>query len=470
MSDQTERTIEEMLLQPEPESDRYGQIGEEVLDAVRGQLYMNFPYMDVLLWALVPESAPHVTTGIATDGETLFYNGRWLADRYLRSGTAMNRAYMHTIFHCLLRHIGKAQGKDSILWDLACDTAVEALLQELGADFLSEGVVPLKRQFVAECAKEMKAVTAEGVYHRLLLLELDKTSLASLSKAFHVDDHQLWPASDQQQKEQRKRQDDAWKDRAEQTQTALSTMFSNAGAGGETVRQQIRVAVRDDVDYRAFLRRFAAPREVLQVDGDAFDYIYYTYGLSVYGNMPLVEPPETKEEKRIDDLVIAVDTSMSTSGALVKEFLACSYAILRSTETFTRKVNIHIIQCDSKVRTDDKITDVEELREYMEHFSLEGGSNTDFRPVFEHIDALQKAGEFSNLRGLIYFTDGMGIYPKARPSYETAFVLLEEPPMKIDMPAWAIRLTLELPDLARARAQAEEMEPDMIDWDELPRT
>jgi hypothetical protein len=33
------------------------------------------------------------------------------------------------------------------------------------------------------------------------------------------------------------------------------------------------------VDYRKFLRRFAAPREVLHADTDAFDYIYYTYGL-----------------------------------------------------------------------------------------------------------------------------------------------------------------------------------------------
>lgn len=96
--------------------------------------------------------------------------------------------------------------------------------------------------------------------------------------------------------------------------------MSQQGAGGETVLEQVRVANREDVDYRAFLRRFAVPREVMAVDGDAFDYIFYTYGLQLYGNMPLVEPPETKEEKRIEDFVIAVDTSMSTSGALVREF------------------------------------------------------------------------------------------------------------------------------------------------------
>ena len=64
--------------------------------------------------------------------------------------------------------------------------------------------------------------------------------------------------------------------------------------GGEAVLEQVRVAVRDDVYYSAFLRRFGVPREVLEVDGDSFDYIFYTYGLQLYGNMPLVEPPDTK--------------------------------------------------------------------------------------------------------------------------------------------------------------------------------
>ena len=142
------------------------------------------------------------------------------------------------------------------------------------------------------------------------------------------------------EEERQKQREQKWQGVSEKTQTGLETVLAGQATGGEAVLEQIRVANRDDVDYRAFLRRFAVPREVMAVDGDAFDYIFYTYGLQLYGNMPLVEPPETKEEKRIEDFVIAVDTSMSTSGELVRQFLACTYAILRSTETFTRKVNI----------------------------------------------------------------------------------------------------------------------------------
>ena len=204
------------------------------------------------------------------------------------------------------------------------------------------------------------------------------------------------------------------------------------------------------------------------MDGDAFDYVYYTYGLQLYGNMPLVEPPETKEEKRIEDFVIAVDTSMSTSGALVREFLSCTYAILRSTETFTRKVNIRILQCDDQIRSDTPIRDLEELRGYMESFSLVGGSATDFRPVFDYVEKLRAEGAFTSLRGLVYFTDGMGIYPRKRPPWETAFVLLEEPPLSIKMPPWAIRLVVPTPALDRAAREAAELD-DGIDLDELPQ-
>ena len=451
----------------------FADIGREILFAARNELYLNLPYLDVALCALAFQPGGEVTLSLATDGETLYYDGAWLSDRYLRSRVLTNRAYLHVILHCMLRHLGKKQGKAPELWDLACDAAVESILDELNYPCLNEGTVPMKQKFWGECRREMKVLTAEGIYRHLLRRNLPPYELAQLQRVFLVDDHGLWAPEGQQDQKQQSRQDQKWQDLAEKTQTGLETVMSSQGTGGETVLEQVRVANREDVDYRAFLRRFAVPREVMAVDGDAFDYIFYTYGLQLYGNMPLVEPPETKEEKRIEDFVIAVDTSMSTSGALVREFLACTYAILRSTETFTRKVNIRILQCDDQVRADTVIHDLEELKTYMENFQLSGGSATDFRPVFAYVAQLQAQGEFTNLRGLVYFTDGMGIYPQKRPPYDTAFVLLEEPPLSVKMPPWAIRLVVPTPALEQAaREAAEEAKAaglDLIDLDELPQ-
>ena len=447
----------------------FSAIGQDILFAARNELYMNLPYLDVALCSLRFQPGGGVTLSLATDGETLYYDGAFLAERYLRSRTAVNRAYLHVLLHCMLRHIFKKRGKVPELWDLACDAAVESILDELDYACLAEGAVPVKQKFYGQCRRDMPVLTAEGIYRHLLRLDLPDYELAQLQRAFLVDDHGLWDPEQKEDQKQRRQQDQKWQDLSDKTRTGLETVLAGQAAGGEAVLEQIKVAVRDDVDYRAFLRRFAVPREVMAVDGDAFDYIFYTYGLRLYGNMPLVEPPETKEEKRIEDFVIAVDTSMSTSGALVRQFLACTYAVLRSAGTFTRKVNIRILQCDDQVRSDTVIHDLEELKGYMERFTLAGGSATDFRPVFEYVEGLRAAGAFTSLRGLIYFTDGMGVYPQKRPPYETAFVLLEEPPMSVKMPPWAIRLVLSVEDLERAARETAEEFPDELDWDELPQ-
>ena len=418
------------------------EIGQDILSAARNELYMHLPYLDAALCALGFRAGDGVTVSLATDGEVLYYNGAYLADRFLRARTLVNRAYMHVVLHCMLRHLAKKQGRDARMWDLACDAAVESILDGLHVPCLEGGNSPKRRKFYGECLREMRVLTAEGIYRHLLQQRLTEFELAQLELAFLVDDHGLWAPAERESREQNERQDQRWQSLAEKAQTGMETVLAGQAAGGEAVLEQLRVAAREGVDYRAFLRRFAAPREVMAVDGDAFDYGFYAYGLQIYGNMPLVEPPETKEDRRIEDFVVAVDTSMSTSGELVRQFLACTYAVLRSTETFARRVHIRIMQCDDQLRSDTVIHDNDDLREYMERFTLAGGSATDFRPVFDRVRELQAMGELAKLRGLVYFTDGMGIYPEKRPPYETAFVLLEEPPLSVRVPPWAVRLVL----------------------------
>lgn len=439
-------------------------IGQEILLAGRNELYMSMPYLFEALCALVFTPGDDTTMSLATNGRKLYYNGSYAANSYLRGSAVINRAYLHTVLHCMLRHVWKKRGRDSALWDLACDTAVESIIDELPYPCIRGAKTPARQKFYGECLSEMRVITAEGVYRMLLRQRRSAYEIATLQRQFLMDDHGLWDM--QQKDDSQEQQDERWKNISSRTQTAMETVLSTEANGGEAVLEQVRVSARDDVDYRAFLRRFAAPREIMKSDDDAFDYIYYTYGLQHYGNMPLIEPPETKEEKRIEDFVIAIDTSMSTSGELVRQFLSCTYSILRSTDTFTRKLNIRIMQCDDKLRSDTVIKSLDELREYMENVQLTGGSATDFRPVFERVDELKKAGAFTSLRGLIYFTDGMGIYPAKRPSYDAAFVLLEEPPLSFKMPPWCIRLLLDIPALEKAAADADAWQEDNLE--EMP--
>ena len=169
--------------------------------------------------------------------------------------------------------------------------------------------------------------------------------------------------------------------------------------------------------------------------------------MNLYGNMPLIEPLETKEERKVEDFAIVIDTSMSCKGELVRKFLEETYSVLSESESFFRRNHVHILQCDEKIQSDVVIENAMQLKEYMSHFTVKGGGGTDFRPAFAYVEQLMRAKKFTKLRGLIYFTDGYGIYPAKMPPYETAFVFVKEDYQDIDVPPWAIRLILDEEDL-----------------------
>ena len=234
-----------------------------------------------------------------------------------------------------------------------------------------------------------------------------------------------------------------WKDIAEKVQDALETFFKEQGDEKGGLIQNLKAVNRDKYDYSAFLKKFSVIGETLGVNDEEFDYIFYTYGLKLYDNMPLVEPLEYKESRRIREFVIAIDTSASTSGDLVQKFLQKTYNILKSTESYFSRVNIHIIQCDADIQEHVKITSDEAFERYIRSMDIIGLGGTDFRPVFELVDDLIEAGEFSDLRGLIYFTDGYGTFPARKPDYQAAFVFLDDEYRDPEVPPWAIKLVLQ---------------------------
>ena len=90
-----------------------------------------------------------------------------------------------------------------------------------------------------------------------------------------------------------------------------------------------------------------------------------------------------------------------------------------------------------------KITSQAEFDDYLKTMTLRGFGGTDFRPVFTYVDELIARGEFDNLRGILYFTDGVGVYPATKPRYDTAFIFLKEDYDLPEVPAWAMKLILE---------------------------
>ena len=160
------------------------------------------------------------------------------------------------------------------------------------------------------------------------------------------------------------------------------------------------------------------------MNDDEFDYVFYCYGLNRYGNLPLIEPLEYVEERRIRDFAIAIDTSASTKDGLVRRFLETTASVLGNEDSFFADFNVFIIQCDAAITDVACIRNGRDLDDYLDRLEIKGLGGTDFRPVFSYVDGLVATGEAPDLAGLLYLTDGFGTYPSKAPDYQTALSLI----------------------------------------------
>ena len=411
-----------------------------ILQNARNELYLNMRYLDISLSRLGFESDPS-RGGLGTDGFVIFYNPDYLCGLYQRGRVLVNRAYLHMVLHCLFCHMDTRGKRGEKYWNLACDIAVESVIDGLYLKCIHIAGSLFRQDWYGRLRVKHPVLNAESVYQSLQDMDLTENQYQRLAAEFYVDDHSRWELPQEEPKIASERQNQ-WSENRDKLQTELETMGSHQDEESKSLLEHVQVENRERYDYRKFLKKFSVLREEMQIDQDSFDYGFYTYGLSLYGNMPLVEPLESKEVSRIEDFVIVIDTSMSCSGELVKHFLEETYAVLGENNSFFRKVNIHIIQCDETVKEDRKIICGEDLKGYMEDLTLKGGGGTDFRPAFAYVNELIEKRELSRLKGLIYFTDGQGIYPAVKPPYQTAFVFVKEDYEDVKVPVWAMKLIL----------------------------
>ena len=523
-------------------------LGLRILNQAKIELSLSMRYLSRALDKLSFQMDFN-TRRMGTEGEKLHFHPEFVFQLYVESPQKLYRLYMHSLLHCLFRHMFKTEGREETLWNLATDIHVEYILDSIDVPLLLRPAYPFREDYFLKLEKEIKSLSAERIYAYLSTQNLSYAERERLEQEFVKDDHRFWEKlgeekqsfsadgvedSEEKEDEERKESSEGMEgsdknnppegvdgsERNESPEGMKANEKSEAPEGmeesgkneaskepggsekhevpeepdgsgrnkntegigrnkerensgereesrkrldkdwediGKRTEEEIKEGKdKDEGDklswflhlehkrytpFQDFLRKFSVDREELKTDPESFDYGYYYFGLSQYGNMPLIEENEYRERRKIQELVIAIDTSYSTKGEMVKRFLEETLAILQDKEAFFSKCRVHIVECDDRIRKDLLVENAEEMEHYRERFEVSGGYGTDFRPVFHYIEDLRKKGELKELKALLYFTDGRGRYPKYAPSYTAAFVFPKGEEIDDEnAPFWAMKL------------------------------
>ena len=458
------------------------QISEEIFAYIRSQLTFHLRFMDLALnnYQLIPDALEY-----RCDGKFFHYPPIALIKTFRNNPNEMVRGYLHVVLHSVFQHLYFSKNRRMSLWNLAADIAVENVIEQLGLSCAETPASQEKQRQIAKIREKIPEFTAQKIYHYLEDLETDQIKL--LAPVFYFDNHECWyeirdsigtsetlygeenrdnpsasggnrfegathdtgesqegedPHASEEEIRQIRNALKDWKEISEKIETDLETFNREEGEKAEAMVQSLKALHREKYSYRTFLRKFMSPGEKMKISDEDFDLIFYTYGLNLYRNLPLIEPLEYQEMNNIRELVIAIDTSGSVQGDIVQDFLQKTYNIFQEKESFFSHFRIHILQCDMMIRDTAVITTMAEFEKYIETMEIKGLGGTDFRPVFSYVNEQIEQNVFQRFGGLLYFTDGDGVYPKYRPSYQCAF-LFPKGNKEITVPPWAIRYSLE---------------------------
>ena len=426
---------------------------EECLRLSQRQLIRRYPlfapFRDLLLPTPVVER-----TFLETDGEHLFYQPEYLLGFYEgRQFLKVEKRLMHLYLHGILGHFSRRDMYENTrLIDSIMDYQAWYIEYRLGGDRPEWLLPPGVKDLMQGWGAKLPGMSLGEIYRQA---KLEKPLEEALYKAlcgsgFGVDDdHGFWNLPQSFMQIQKVRVSKKWTEwskeifggegrNLEEVAGLLAEKKGNYGTGsgqGEMEVEGIGPAKRT---YLELLKEFIKNRESGKESMDWFDRNLYCYGIQTYGNVALLEPEEEREQKMLQTLYIALDTSGSCSGQTMERFVRELRGMLMEISGEITFENIILLQCDTKIHGEKRFQWAEQLQ-LEEQYPVFGFGGTSFQPVFTRIEQLR---EEENLEPdcLIYFTDGCGEYPEKPPEYPVIFI--EEEPCGME-PKWVRQILID---------------------------
>ena len=254
---------------------RADQLSRQVISYARNTLFVHLRFMENALSRLV--FVPYGGT-IATDMCRLYYNSQFILPDFQKNDKTLTHRYLHIILHCIFRHAYVGPAIRRPVWNLACDIAVEQMIQELHLKCIDDDYGNAQRGILQELQSQLKYMTAEKIYHYYITQNISDAQCEQLQEAFALDEHEVWyapgndsfgsqgngdsdsqgdsnqkPDSDSSQSQNNENStavmtlaeaQEVWKKLANQIQTDLETFQKQHGTDGGSLLQNLKAVNR----------------------------------------------------------------------------------------------------------------------------------------------------------------------------------------------------------------------------------
>ncbi len=381
------------------------------IQKAKAKLMLEHPYFGTIVSALKLEQNNELLTFLS-DGEALRYNSEYIDRLEL---TEVEFVMANGAMHTVLKHQDRSAGRTKWLWQTATDYVVNSMLVNNG----------MQLPEYANFNEKFNGMYAEEVYQILRDDMSDNNSSMEEQVEEIVEGDDVHNENIYMQDEQ-VASSDAKETKSEQASTQKEELSSQNLPNDEELLQELKEQFEQI--FQKLNRQGTLPKDLKfvvpeyfshKVDWREFLYGYIAaYAKSTYSFVPpnmkylyrgIYLPSLSSDLLRI---VIAVDTSGSVDESLLSLFVAEVNSIMQSYPNY----EIDFITADAKIQSRNVYLPGENIA-----YEMSGGGGTDFRPVFEYID---QNINYPTL--LLYFTDGMGTFPKNEPTYDVMWVMPEK--------------------------------------------
>jgi len=410
-------------------------LAEKIMQKIIRDTASEYEFLQQSFYMLKLEECKDIDT-FAVDYSTLYYNCSHVIELYKRKKQKLLESVLHSVLHCIMLH-PSMDYEDEELFDKAADIYTAHFINKF-KDKNTDSIFTGDK--VDMFFRENDFQSVADIYKYGLQDKRARKKITHIADGKKLDEHCFWRKKDSTEEEKAQEIPELEKNWIQIAYSAMGERTELYGLCPGSGEMRLKSKKKSKISYKEYLRQFAQ-KEVLEEDPETLDLMMYTTGFEIYEDMPIVEFCEQREFGSVSDIIVAMDCSGSCTGEIAEDFLSQLIKIFEDM-CITGRVNLRLVLFDTEIQSEYKIKNRRDADKIFEDFLSKGFGGTDFNCVFDYADKLKKD---CNVKGLFFFSDGMGDFPSIEKKYKTVFFIPKSSlcGFQNDIPAWVEQVVYE---------------------------